>query len=358
MRNLVIGSIRQLIERLGSTSYALGKDLQVLQKSALRLPKDQTIPARILRLEENIRETASFLSWYLNFLKTQLAPGSNYQRAVTALRVLAMIIRSGVDPSLVGPDDKAGKKKGLLRWPPSVQVDLFDKAMKRVLIDCLFSPFDDLRSMAAEVLRFSPDCGGSLRAILERGLRVMNTSGRARDADGVARSIDLWFHHAVKCSPEAKIEELWGLEVSAQSDQLCAVNWVLRVLELDYLKVAREDFQRAVRERPIHGLLSGLRLIFEGREIYECAFEGPTGKFIVSQILEHCVDIWRMSKDILCFVSPEGYVPQEMMDEEAEEDSDDAMGTQNVMSYCWRAVKESRCAVVSLFIKNHSSSNC
>ena len=354
----MIGSIRQLIERLGSTSYALDKDLQGLQKSALRLPNDRTIPSRILGLEQSITEAASFLSWYLNFLKTQLAPGANYQRVVTALRVLIMIIRSGADPSLVGPEDKAGKKKGLLNWPPSVQVDLFDKAMKRVLIDCLFNPFDDLRSMAAQVLKFAPDCGGSLRTILERGLRGMNTSGRARDADGVARSIDLWFHLAVKCSPEAKIEELRGLAISAQSDQPCAVDWVLRVLELDYLKVAREDFQRAVRERPIYGLLSGLRLIFERRGIYEYAFKGPTGKFIISQILKYCMDIWRMSKDILCFVSPEGYVPQEMMDEEAEEDGDDGMDTQTVMSYCWRAVKESRCAVVYQFMKDHSSSNC
>jgi len=348
--------MRQLIERLGSTSYALDKDLQGLEKSALRLPKDQTIPSKILGLKESITEVESFLSWYLNFLKTQLAPGANYQRVVTALRILIMIIRSGVDPSLVGPDDKAGKKKGLLHWPPSVQVDLFDKAMKRVLIDCLFNPFDDVRTMAAEVLKFAPDCGGSLRIILERGLRGMNTSGRARDADGVARSIDLWFHFALKCSPEAKLEELWGLTISAQSVQLCAVDWVLRVLELDYLKVAREDFQRAVRERPIYGLLSGLRLIFEGREIYEYAFKDPAGKFIISQILEYCGEIWRMSKDILCFVSPEGYVPQEMIDEEAEEDGDDGIDTQTVMSYCWRAVKESRCASIGWFMKIHSSS--
>ncbi|RPB02063.1 hypothetical protein L873DRAFT_1841950 [Choiromyces venosus 120613-1] len=340
VRNLVIGSIRQLVERLGSSSYALDKDLQGLQKNALRLPQDQTIASKIVGLKKCIAEAASFMRWYLKFLKIQLAPGANYQRVVTVLRVLIIIIRSGVDPTLVDPNDKAGKKKGLLYWPPSVQVYLFDKGMKRVLIDCLFNPFDDVRTMAAEALKFAPDCGGSLRVILERGLKEMNTSGGARDADGVARSIDLWFHFAVKGSPEAKLEELWDLPITAQSDQLYVVDWVLKVLELDYLKVARDDFQKAVRERPIHGLLSGLRLIFEGREIYQGAFKGPEGKRIISQILEYCVDIWRMSKDILCFVSPEGYVPEGMINEEAEEE-DDEMDTQTVMSYCWRAVKES-----------------
>ncbi|PWW77429.1 hypothetical protein C7212DRAFT_292868 [Tuber magnatum] len=340
VRDLVIGSIRQFVERLGSSSYALDKDLQRLQRNTLRLPKDQTILSRILWLKESIIEVASFMSWYLNFLKTQLAPGANYQRAVTALRVLLMIIRSGADPSLVGPDDKAGKKKGLLHWPQSVQVNLFDNTMKRVLIDCLFNPFDDVRTMAADVLKLAPDCGGSLRIILERGLRGMNISGRARDADGVARSIALWFHFAAKRSPEAEFGELWGLEVATQSDHLRVVKWILHVLELDYLKAAREDFQKAVRERPIYGLLSGLRFIFEERGVYEGAFKGPSGKLIISQILGSCMDIWRMSKDILCFVSPEGYVPQEMIDEEAEED-DDEMDTQNVMSYCWRAIKES-----------------
>ncbi|KAG0637894.1 putative death-receptor fusion protein-domain-containing protein [Tuber brumale] len=339
VRDLIIGSIRQLVERLGSSSYALNKDLQGLQKNAIRVPRVQTIFARILGLKESITEAASFMNWYLNFLKTQLAPGASYQRVVTALRVLIIIIRSGVDPSLVDPDDKAGKKKGLLHWPPNVQVDLFDGAMKRVLIDCLFNPFDDVRTMAAEMLKFAPDCGGSLRVILERGLRGMNTSGRARDADGLARSIDLWFYFATKGSPESKLEELWGLAVASQSGQLCVVDWVLNVLELDYLKVAREDFQRAVRERPIYGLFSGLRLIFEGGGGYQGAFKGRIEKRLVSQILEYCVEIWRMSKDILCFVSPEGYVPQEMIDEEAE--GNDDMDTQTVMSYCWRAVKES-----------------
>ncbi|CAZ84999.1 unnamed protein product [Tuber melanosporum] len=338
VRDLIIGSIRQLVERLGSSSYALDKDLQGLQKNALRLPKDQTTLSRILGHKESIEEAASFISWYLNFLKSQLAPGASYQRVVTALRVLIMVVRSGVDPSLVDPDDKASKKKGLLYWPPSVRVDFFDGAMKRVLVDCLFNPFEDVRVMAAEVLKFAPDCGGSLRVILERGLREMNTSGRARDADGVARSIDLWFHFATKRSPESKLEELWGFAVAAQSGELCVVDWVLNVLELDYLKVAREDFQRAVRERPIYGLFSALRLIFEGGGICQGALKGCAEKLPVSRILEYCVEIWQMSKDILCFVSPEGYVPQGMMEEDT---GDDGMDTQTVMSYCWRAVKES-----------------
>lgn len=55
------------------------------------------------------------------------------------------------------------------------------------------------------------------------------------------------------------------------------------------------------------------------------------------RILDCCTKIWEAVKEVLCFDSPEGY-------EESEEgDSlDQGNGTKDTLSFCWRALKESR----------------
>lgn len=61
------------------------------------------------------------------------------------------------------------------------------------------------------------------------------------------------------------------------------------------------------------------------------------------RILDCCTKIWEAVKEVLCFDSPEGY-------EEFEEgDSLDlGNGTKDTLSFCWRALKESRSANIPL----------
>lgn len=55
------------------------------------------------------------------------------------------------------------------------------------------------------------------------------------------------------------------------------------------------------------------------------------------RILDCCTKIWEAVKEVLCFDSPEGY-------EESEEGDnlDLGNGTKDTLSFCWRALKESR----------------
>ena len=58
------------------------------------------------------------------------------------------------------------------------------------------------------------------------------------------------------------------------------------------------------------------------------------------RILCCCMRIWEAVKGVLCFDSPEGY--------ELEEDEIDqsGVGTKDTLSFCWRALKESRCVFI------------
>lgn len=54
------------------------------------------------------------------------------------------------------------------------------------------------------------------------------------------------------------------------------------------------------------------------------------------RILNLCDNIWEAVRAILCFDAPEGL-------DVTEEDVDDQdIGTKDTLSYCWRALKESR----------------
>ena len=48
-----------------------------------------------------------------------------------------------------------------------------------------------------------------------------------------------------------------------------------------------------------------------------------------------CCDVWEAVRNTLCYDAPEGHG----VDEEAD---DDDVGTKDTLSFCWRALKESR----------------
>lgn len=202
-------------------------------------------------------------------------------------------------------------------------VDVFEPAMRRVLTDALLNPFDDVRAMAAEALGRA----GGARWDIVLG-RAMNGSGRARDADGAARIVGLWFEQG-----GAEGGCVCGLQVP-RGKGLDVVRWVLAVLAR-YLEVARSDFQKAVREHPVHGLLGGLRLVLEKPGVYQTGTPAEW-RGVHEAVFTACGEIWEITRGVLCEASPEGHMP-----ELAGEEEDEDVNTQTVMSYSWRAVKES-----------------
>lgn len=196
--------------------------------------------------------------------------------------------------------------------------------MCRVLTDALVNPFDDVRALAAETLGRAGSA--HLDAVL---VRAMNGSGRARDADGVARVVGLLFEQGGSGGGGC----VCGVEVP-RGKGIGVVRWVLEVLRL-YLEVARSDFQKAVREHPVHGLLGGLRVVLEKPGVYGVGTPAEW-RVVHAAIFAACAEIWEITRGVLCEASPEGHMP-----EIAGEEEDEDVNTQTVMSYSWRAVKES-----------------
>ena len=62
-----------------------------------------------------------------------------------------------------------------------------------------------------------------------------------------------------------------------------------------------------------------------------------TWKDFNERLIDNCWGVWEAVKDVLCFEAPEGH--------EINEEGDDLdIGTKDTLSFCWRALKESRSA--------------
>ncbi|KAI5838252.1 putative death-receptor fusion protein-domain-containing protein [Morchella snyderi] len=301
VRNLTTQAIRALLERLAASSHHLTK-----------------LPPRTA--EAKIQETATFMQWYLHTLTAQLAPPASYQRTTTALKLLTTLHLSGLGHPRSTPTPPPDPKKHL-NWPAAVlaaTAPLFTPALRRALADALFNPFDDVRAMAGALLLCAPPDHAALETLFAAAVARMNGTGRERDADGAARVVVLLF--------------------VAQGGEV--VERVLGMLE-GCVDAARRDFGAAVRARPVHGLLAGLRMVFERRGVWE---GGAVGRGVVERVVAVCAAVWGVVRGVLCVDSPEGSGAAGV----GEEEEGGEVDSQTVMSYSWRAVKEASALLATL----------
>ena len=393
-RNEILSNSRHMIERLrGALAYLTRElenakfllDLDVSNGSAAP-DKNQEYLDEINGL---LKAHKGFTQWYIKFLYDELIPTASYQRHITALKTIILLLRSGIsktDSSLRLPkvSDSA------TTWPFTIK--FFTSAIMRLILDLLMDPFEDVRLSAAIVLRFAPsddfgpakpadpvaafDYNGSqedsvqtmtllplrlslslyptssslaryrsaapqiLLDFIDRAQDAARRTGRADYADGVARSFEILYSLSV--STEARLQIIEDLIIQLE----------LRV------EMAENDLAQAVLKAPIHSSFAALRyllnavfahLLTQHSSLILDAVDHSSGldNAIVQhsvedrwsnlqfRMLDSCVRVWRIVRDILCNDSPEGYLPSDIREVER-------VDTKEVLSYSFRAVHESR----------------
>ncbi|KAL9046883.1 MAG: hypothetical protein Q9214_000398 [Letrouitia sp. 1 TL-2023] len=161
---------------------------------------------------------------------------------------------------------------------------------------------------------------------LTRAARVMQKTGRADHSDGFGRLCEF---------------------VAGQRCKFCAESLanksLIRPLLLDLdcgTQLAGRSIYQAIESAPIPGYLTALRLTIVRENQLEASSELESISLVeyqdlVSQILRVCTSVWNSVKDVLCFDAPEGY------EYDADEGNETMIGTKDILSYCWRALKES-----------------
>lgn len=328
-RNEVLGQSKNMIKRVKGAISVLKKDLaRAKTKNSASKVRETAANTHISKgakeitnADENwLRDTLEaherFLSWYLQFLRQELAPTASYQRHVTALKALVTVM-------------KLGKES-----PSAPEQDVYNNPQWiRIILDLIMDPFDDVREAAASLLMLFPqDCtqkelvfgdkAGTtplmmLAEFSSRAAAQASRTGRADHSDGAARSSGL----------------LCAWETTTES-QLALLSRVLDTLEVKISR-AKEDLGHAVMVEPVHGDFAAVRYMWEvfSQARYSEAQLQDFG-LLQRRVVGLCEQIWEVVSYVLCDDSPEGNLPEEL-------ENIEGLDTKGLLSYSFRAIHES-----------------
>lgn len=231
------------------------------QDSGVTTQATPNLPSGLVKSDD---ETMTFLRKYINFLAGDLVVTASYPRHISALKALKLLLESNLDPRTNIPPAKSEVET---RW--RFHVNVFEPRLLRLLVDLLLDPFEEVRQTSLLIINFFPQniLMGGFEAVADHGpalcmrltdalaraeLTASNTS-RADHADTVARLYHILFCAALPISSPTAGSDWWSTKSSV-------VHTILTKLE-DRLSSSKGLFNSTLREAPLHGYMSGLRLV-------------------------------------------------------------------------------------------------
>jgi len=296
-----IALVRTVVQRLRGTVLQLSRDVQrhYIENRAATIKTSEVDGKQrnsefALPSEYVMDQHMAFLSWYIRFLFSELQPTASYQRHNTTLKILTIILHSGLDDALT--QGYLIDAQGYVNWPANIPV--VQSLQLRQLFDLSMDSFDDVREAAVLVIKMcrpvglgdrqywprsrpfpeskelsATDCsrGGQaaegsykgpqdglsdLMIVLARAQKTLHGTGRADHADGVARLYEILnaacSGRTSKPPSEAHSGNDWWPSTFGIIDR------ILTALE-DGLLLAKSNLRLAVASAPIHGYLAALR---------------------------------------------------------------------------------------------------
>ncbi|KAL4992354.1 putative death-receptor fusion protein-domain-containing protein [Aspergillus falconensis] len=327
-RGEILSMVRGLIVRLKGGILA---NIENPVEPRTTLSKKQ--PIVYIRDDE---ETRSCLQSYLSFLMADLRTTASYHRHIMAVKTLYLVIESGLDERYIGAGSNKPEQRQV-RW--KFHMEIFGPKLLRLLVDLLMDPYDEVRTAALNILKLFPrsvllDTAGRnngepelLTALTKAEILASNTS-RADHADTVALLYHLIFVIADTKNP--RDAKWWNTKQGV-------VELILEKLE-GKLSSSEGLFNSSLRDAPLHGYLSALRYIISSPNFHtlvsrEGSDSPENWRSIHTRIASLCDRIWEEVKPQLCIDSPEGHA--------AEPIEDLKVGPKDILSYSWRALRES-----------------
>ncbi|KAF2150511.1 hypothetical protein K461DRAFT_258930 [Myriangium duriaei CBS 260.36] len=306
-RSDLLSLVQRIIDRIRAASNALSK-----------------------RQDRRLDYLTTFLRRWIRVIQNELRPSASYQRHSCALQCIKMLIQSGIDMSIdVRFLSKAAKNQKQIGF----QMSLFDPSIKPVLRALLLNPFDDIRNLAMVNLQALTLATTSDESALQAFADFLGVaedqsakSGRADHADGVARAYALLYEYAPL--DDFNVSGSWW------KSKPSILNRLLETYERG-LAAAQINMGDAVQGHPIHSTIISLRYILESSASSSSPDDNKRPISNAStRVMLAVKSTWSTVRHVLCNDAPEGYVPEELDEEEADMDS------KSILSFCWRALKE------------------
>lgn len=246
-----------MIKRIQNTIESLRREADRISKKinkakSNRGDKDSQLERHqndtVAKLNAVLRQHEDFASWYVGFLKNELAPTTSYQRHITALKAMVFIAKP------------APSHGSAILNSYELSTLLIDVTWFRSILDLIMDPFDDVRETAASlVMALSPEIGNpelqkqmkelgktpieELRSFCNKADELARRTARADHSDGAARSFELLCRWSINSEERMRIPFT-----------------ILSSLETK-LSAAEQDLANAVLQAPVHGSFASLRYV-------------------------------------------------------------------------------------------------
>ncbi len=372
-RNEFFGLTRQLIFRIRDSCYAMNRDSnKLLLRINDKINYDKIGNGNgdgndIIKLKEQsdnlikqVNEIKDFINWILKFIEIQLRPGSTYLRINFGLNLLNLLIKSGLDNNI---DSKVYETKHqkyntnpILNNNSTnpISINIFQNLIiVRLLIDNLTNDYEDIRETCLNILSMSSNTLINLNAdsqihLLKDRAFSLISGVRGRKGDGGAKVIKFIFnlyHNLDKNNDKVRRDIL-------------LIDELIRLIETS-INYANSNFLKAICEDSIHGYFTSLKLIFEDFNYNDISIKNNINdwKLRIEKLLNCSFNIWFTVKDILSDDAPEGNLPKNLINDQNSKEKikqvEKLYGpiTQVLLSYSWRAIKESTSLVLILLSK-------
>ncbi|KAI9726601.1 MAG: hypothetical protein M1828_000968 [Chrysothrix sp. TS-e1954] len=360
-RGELYSSLKTLLHRVQAASLSLARQLQT-NRRALSSSQDLDDVIHFGDLSNALNAHRDFVVWLHVLASTHMHPCASYQNRLSALVILRMQYKSGLDPR-ARDEHVTSPARQDLSWP--FDLTLVTDLQIRLLCDLLMDPFDDIRGLAMSILSFSshPDrvrqkqtfleasksqnkssvdldlefaaqhCPGDTVTVeiltLRRAESRMLRSGRVACADGFARARSFLIRSMLQVPANANSVDYASL---VGREHLELHSPLFDSLEA-CLVVAERDLLAATYDKSLYGYFTALRYAVTDRQIYRETYDELHSIFINRAI--HLIRrVWYCMQHVLCNDAPEGYLPGD-----GQEDEDH--NSKDVSTYAWRSVKES-----------------
>lgn len=315
LRNDFASLLRQFLIRIRDSMYSLSRDLEKIRKKNYDLSKQN-------ELQELITYGYDFLTWFLNFLKRNLIPGSSYAQLSLSMKLLQILVDLNLDnvPRSQAYDKLSAKTKikiisNKMVFPFSIEI--FDRQLLRLIIDNITNNYEDIRDTSVNLLLgcseniLSENILSAEQDIIEKALITL-TELKGKKSEGGAKVLQFLAQLYDHIDDVVRLKDLINTLVD----------------KLDFGLSYEFNNEKLPREQRVHGIFTALKLIFQNIDKKRYSVETPywTGKF--SHIFSQVTKIWLQTKPLLSNATD---------DNEGNELFEDKL----VLNYSWKAIKES-----------------
>ncbi|KAF9108100.1 hypothetical protein BGX29_003296 [Mortierella sp. GBA35] len=363
-RQKLYSHLAKFLFRVRGNCYVLAREIARLHTSVGKKNLSQAdADAMIQEREAKVAETKSFLEWLLDHIFSSIYPGSSFQRVSTSLRLLGVMIKTfGIKTTPLPPGSKPNE---ISRFP--FQLPIASEEHTKILLGCLLNPFDHCREQALEILmNFEAPFEGyhtkeSVDGLIRWGLDwLKSTRAGESDSGGLVLKI-IFVKYAIELGwdiglPYEGSEELKDVKFAAYTGNP-AVDFTMRLQNLLRVQLERARLNQldAAYHHPVHGTLIGLRYLFSSIDYASPLVTNhrPLWQAVHADMMTLVESVCAVVMGVLSNPSPEGNIPATFT--EMEESIDAVISSsggdefeqsggpnhQVILSYCWRAIKES-----------------